>query len=162
MPKKSGRQGDCGHLKVRTLKVKKGWSYTTTPRICLHVMDRYNLTLLYLLQDMTWIFMYFRPGRVYAHIITSRSRSLCCGPLVLDFVNNFNTSTNSASALLCLCMLHTTHSEICLYLIEILTIHRNRYLVNGEIYNRSYSIIVLGRQLLVRSYCVPDGKHSVM
>lgn len=65
-------------------EVKKRWSYASTPRLRLHVMDRYNLTLLYLLQDMTWICMYFRPGRVYAHIVTFLSCSLCCGPWVLD------------------------------------------------------------------------------
>jgi len=48
------------------------------------------------------------------------------------FVSNFSTGTDGASTVLCLFVLHTTHSEICLYLIEILTVLRNRYLVTGR------------------------------
>jgi len=65
--------------------VKKGWSYTSTSRICLHVVGRHTLTLFCVLQVVTWISRYFRPGRMYAQIVTFLSRSLCCGPWILDF-----------------------------------------------------------------------------
>ena len=69
---------------ARCLKVKKGWRYTSTPRIRLHVVDRDTLILFYLLQDVTWISTYFRPGRLYAQILTFHSHSFCCGTRILD------------------------------------------------------------------------------
>jgi len=65
-------------------EVKKGWRYTSTPLIRLHVVDKHTATLFYLLQDATWINRYFRPGRVYAQNVSFLSRSLRCGPWILD------------------------------------------------------------------------------